>query len=128
MQIYAVYDGASRPAFDRIKRKRKSGWRFLVSGEWSESPMHSGNVTFAYAHTNDRLFWALLEQGFPKRIVAVAEVGPDCIAESVLGGMLRAVREDGGSYVDGVNSSTENGIDFDDVWDIYWATEDPTTC
>ena len=35
---------------------------------------------------------------------------------------------DGGSYVDGVNSSTENGIDFDDVWDIYWATEDPTTC
>jgi hypothetical protein len=36
--------------------------------------------------------------------------------------MLRAVREDGGSYVDGVNSSTENGIDFDDVWDIYWAT------
>jgi hypothetical protein len=123
MRIYTVFDEASRSAFDRIKRKKKSGWKFLVAGEWGQSPMHSGNVTFLYSHTDDQRFWALLERGFPKRIVAVADAGPSCVAESVIGEMLRAVREGGGSYIGGVNSATDEDIDFEDVWDIYWPTK-----
>ena len=124
MRIYTFLDEASRDSFERIKRKKKVRWKFLVSGEWSQSPMHHGRTSFFYSYTSDRRFWAILEQGFPKRIVAVAEVDPKCTAESVLGEMLRAVREDGGSYVDIVQYATEKEIDFDVVSDISWGTNE----
>ena len=122
MKIYTFLDEASRSIFERIKRKKKVGWKFLVAGEWSQSPMHQGKTSFYYSHTSDRKFWALLERNFPIRIVAVAEVGPDAVSESVLGEMFRAVREDGGSYIDIVDFATEKEIDFEIVQDVSWGT------
>lgn len=123
MQIFTYLAEASRSDFERIKRKKRVGWKFLVSGEWSQSSMHAGKTRFEYSFTSDRKFWALMERNFPPRIVAVAEVVPDAVAEMVLGGMLRAVREDGGSYIDIVDHATEIDIDFEVVWDLSWETD-----
>ena len=58
---------------DEDKTLLTSGtWHFLLTGEWSQSPYHQGKVAFHYRNTNDRINWAILSLGFPRRIAVVA--------------------------------------------------------
>lgn len=124
MKIYTARDNPIDSSFERIKRKKKAGWRFLFSGEWSQSATNQGKTTFFYSHTSDRRYWALLERGFPNRIVSVAETDPASSDESILGAMLRAVRLSRGSCIEALDQFTKSGIDVNEILDITWSDGD----
>lgn len=119
MQIHYYLElwGTPPPA-PAMKRKRWTGWRFFVAGEWSQGPYHEGKVTFDYSFTDDRRFWAVKFRAFPSRIVAVAEALPDQSTEEILGLMLKGIRENNGPYIDYVYSAQEEDLDFDKVMEI----------
>src|SRR5437868_1558982 len=77
--------------FARLKRKKRTKWRLLVSGEWSETPMNEGNVTVDISYSLDRKTWALLQRGVPNRIVAVAETD-GTILEDIAAEMMAQLR------------------------------------
>jgi hypothetical protein len=86
--------------FKRIRRKATGSWRFLAAGEWSQSPYHQGNMSFSYRCSPDRKYWALMAEGFPRRIVAVAEATGLEETEMVTAQMMKASKLAGGEYID----------------------------
>ena len=118
MEIYT--NSALKPGdstFEKMKRKKWTGWNFLVSGEWAESPMNQGNHYFYIANTSDKRYWAILNKKFPKRIIAVAYVENDTPIEEIAAQMLIRVREEGGDYI--LLEHRHGDIDFKKFWSLY---------
>ena len=116
MKIY-TYISSDGAVFRRLKRKKWASWKFLVSGEWSESPMHQGNCYFYVSYTSDKRYWAVLNRGFPKRIVALAEVNDGSILEEIAAKMLAKVREDDGEYISLMHRHGD--INVKRFWSLY---------
>jgi hypothetical protein len=111
------YEGDAKD-FARVKRTRWQPWEFLLRGEWSQSPWHSGDICLLVAHgCSDRRF-ALKSVGFPTRIVVVAEADRAIDLESAAGAMMRQLRSDGGTYVDGYHDWSDR-IDIDRLRSVY---------
>jgi hypothetical protein len=117
MRIYTCYADKKLPAFVAGRRKSSNEWRFLFSGEWSDSPYHEGNVTFYIRSSTDKRFWALLSVGFPSRIVAVAETTTSCVMEEVAAQMMRKTKLDGGPYIRHIHRHGE--IRVDRFWEHF---------
>jgi hypothetical protein len=103
--------------FSRLKRKKWCGWSFLMSGEWSQTPIHQGNTNFFIAHTADERNWALLHKSFPPKIVAVAEVNSAVSKEEVAALMMRRLADQDGPYIESPHDYGE--IDSERFWQIY---------
>lgn len=102
MQVFTP-ESEENDAFNWIKKQKWIEWEFLLSGEYSATPYHYGNLSFHLAHSKDKRFWAVLYKGtfFPvRRIVAVAEVIKSCPVEIIAGAMLRKVKDDLHLYVE----------------------------
>lgn len=119
MNIYTSYAAGHSEHFLRLKRRTSGDWRFLISGEWSQSPYHQGNHRFYIRSSKDKQYWALLSIGFPNRIIAVAHTPVPTTLEAVAANMMRMVRQHHGDYIDLVH---ENGdIDGSLLWKLYRA-------
>ncbi len=57
-------------------------------------------MSFSYRCSPDRKYWALMAEGFPKRIVAVAETTGSEETEMVTAQMMKASKLAGGEYID----------------------------
>jgi len=112
--------------FERIRRKKRSEWEFLVQGEWSQSPMHQGRCYFYTAHTPDKRYWAVLNRSWPRCIVAVAHVPGDHPVEDIAAEMLRRVRKEGGEYIGSLDDYSRyySGIDITRFWNRYRRPDD----
>jgi len=86
--------------FSRLKRKKWCGWQFLISGEWSQTPWNQGKNSFFISHTKDKRYWALLDRGFPRRIVAVARVTEALPIEEIAAAMMYRLASHGGEYIE----------------------------
>jgi hypothetical protein len=106
MRIHTLFSGADRTTFGRLKRKKWTAWKFLISGEWSQTPWHQGNHRFFISSTADKTWWALLNTGFPSRIVAVATETAGLTLEEIAGKMLTRIYREGG---DSLRESTPTG-------------------
>ncbi len=89
---YYFDNGSSHSKHARLKRKKWVGWELLIYGIFSPSPDYSTNLTYLITSTEDKKFWALLEYGFPSKIVMIVEVtkGSDFCIEKIGGMMLAA--------------------------------------
>jgi hypothetical protein len=103
--------------FARLKRK-KWHWSFLASGEWSQSPYHQGNLTLEFAVSKDGSHVAILENGFPRRILAISRKQPDEGLEPVLSRLLFYIRHRLDIYMGSPDSRTDK-VNFDKVWEGY---------
>jgi len=119
MEIVTIYTKADEERFLRLKRRTSGKWTFLVSGEWSQSPYHQGNISFYIRSSDDNRYWALMSGGFPRRIIAVADAPEDTRLEIAGGEMMRMVRAQDGDYIDLVHESGD--IDFEAFWKTYKA-------
>lgn len=120
MRVYTIYKGRQKDAVRRISRRTTTVWEFLISGEWSDAPGHSGDYVFSIRHSADRRSWSLLLKGFPNRIVAGAETDDTSTVERVGAAMLRALDKDGGPCIELV---TDYGVvDLDEFWSLYEAS------
>jgi hypothetical protein len=108
--------------FRRIKAKTAGPWTFLVSGEWSQSPHHQGDVRFFARSSEDKTCWGILESSFPKRIVVAAHFGKAIEIEGACATMLQRLRERGGEYIDFAHEFGD--IDQDLFWDMLNCTPD----
>jgi len=99
---YFTEDEHNSKKFSSIKRKKWSENYFTLLGEWSQSPLNSGNLTFEVRSTSDRKHWALFKVGFPSRIYAVAEMVEegDVVMEKVAAGMMSVFTKYNGLYID----------------------------
>ena len=103
--------------FSRLKRKKWCGWQFLISGEWSQTPWNQGENSFFISHTKDKHYWALLNQGFPRRIVAVAHVTTPVSLEEVAASMMYRLASQGGEYIESPHNYGD--IDPAALWTKY---------
>jgi hypothetical protein len=117
MEIRTSYTSTDKQEFERFKRRSKGEWKFLASGEWSESPYHQGNHTFYIRSDAMRQYWSLLSVGFPNQIIAVAYTPGPQELEVVAVAMLRAVRANGGDYIDTLDSVEQ--VDRSRFWMTY---------
>lgn len=125
LKVYTGTHDDDAEHFARLKRCKWGAWKFLLAGEWSASPFHQGRHRFYVASTRDRRYWALLTRGFPKRIIAVAQVETEVRLEKVAGEMLRIVKKRDGDYIDLVHSFGD--IDVQQLWIAYTGQEDMPT-
>lgn len=86
-----------------------------MSGEWSSLSGANGKHRFYYRRSDDGCYWALLSEGFPNRVIAVAHSPLRIRVENVTGAMLRAVSEAGGDSID-LEHAIGEGIDGDLLW------------
>jgi len=84
MKIYTLDSAATRRDFERLRRKRRSEWQFLMSGWRAAGPIFEVRCSVSYSCSPDRTVWALLEAGSRRRVVAVCEADPACPTEEVL--------------------------------------------
>ena len=120
MEIITCQQKERAKEFNRIKRKKWSQWHYLVSGEWAQDIYHSGNTIFCYSYTKDCSCWALLEQAFPRKIVAVAINASDIEPAFIIASMMYKLFSDGGSYLELINYYNKKGeVNFDEVWQHY---------
>jgi len=103
--------------FQQLKRKTNGSWTFLLSGEWSQTPYHQGNVKFYVRSSNSNQNWAILSSGFPKRIVVAATFKQSTSVEVASGIMLQTLRKRGGEYFDYVHDVGE--IEYQEFWEAY---------
>ena len=103
--------------FKQLKRKTPGSWRFLLSGEWSQSPYHQGNVQFYVRSSNENKNWAILSSGFPNRIVVVAIFDQPTSVEEASGFMLQTLEKRGGEYIEFIHHM--GSIDKDKFWEVY---------
>lgn len=118
MEIYTRYVNDNAAAFKKLTRRTSGKWSFLVLGEWSQSPWHQGDLKFSIRSSEDRKYWALLSSGFPNRIVAVAHFIDGTNLETAGAQMLKALREQGGGYIDAVHEYGD--IDISAFSDAYF--------
>jgi len=85
--------------FKRLKRKTSGDWTFLVSGEWSQSPWHQGTHSFYIRSSEDKQYWALLNGGRPRRIVAVAHTPGPLSLTFVGASMMQTLYKQGGDWI-----------------------------
>jgi len=103
--------------FKKMKKQTSGSWEFLLSGEWSETPYHQGNVRFYYRASEDRCNWAILTEGFPKRIVVAATFDQPTGLEDACAIMLKTLKRKGGECVDLVDDSRD--FDEERFWEAY---------
>jgi len=99
---YFVKNEINLKRFASIKRKKWSEEYFTVRGEWSQTWMHQGNLTFQVKFTSDKRYWALFRLGFPTRIYAVAEIlsEGEMVLELVTAFMLNVFTKYENLYID----------------------------
>jgi hypothetical protein len=101
MEIYCIKNQIEEEIIKRLKRK-KWEWKFLISGEASESPGHQWDATFFIGKTKNNRFWALQHREWFRKIVVIAEVeSVEQIDESKIAQeMLRKYKDYGGDYIE----------------------------
>ncbi len=99
---YLDTDPVQKKRFSTWKSKAMGPWHFAVVGEWSTLSGFSGQHRFWHRTSVDRLLWAIMLDGFPTRIVAVARVPASASPELVIGSMIRRVGEDGGAWIESI--------------------------
>jgi len=100
MEVYVPGD----PEFLRLKRRRIwESWKFLVSGEWSESPYHQGNHSFFYSISKDGQFMRILHQAFPPTILVIGRRGPQEELGSMATRLLQEINDVFGYYIEFVH-------------------------
>jgi hypothetical protein len=109
-------------SFLKLKRKKWCGWTFLVNGEWSQTPMNQGKTSFYISHTKDKLHWALLDEGFPRRIVAVARLTEILPVEEIAALMMHRLASQGGKYIEFPYDYGD--IDSEKLWSMFRALQD----
>jgi len=98
--ILTYLQDADARQFARLKRRKWVGWKFLVRGEWSQSPFHQGYTSFFVTRSKDKTCWALLEQTFPRRIVAIAQTCADLSLEEISAAMMHKLASQGGPFIE----------------------------
>jgi hypothetical protein len=116
---YFTENEKSSKKFSSIKRKKWSENYFTLLGEWSQSPVHSGKLTFEIKSTSDRKHWALFQVGFPSRIYAVAEMVDegDVVMEKVAAGMMSVFTKYEGFYIECWDTIGE--VNFSLLYELY---------
>jgi len=108
MEVYVPGD----PEFLRLKRRRIwESWKFLVSGEWSESPYHQGNHSFFYSISKDGQLMRILHQAFPPTILVIGRRGPQEELGSMATRLLQEINDEYGYYIEFVHHYGE--LDFE---------------
>ncbi len=118
MNIICYTEEDKLSEFKKLKRKKWEAFDFLMDGEWSESPYHEGDVRFYYSSTPNKKNWAIMEIGFPKRIVCVASLESPMDPIEVLARMLLRLDETGGTYIDLLNDGSDD-IDYEKIYWLY---------
>lgn len=113
----ATYLSEDKKLFRSLKAKTSGRWTFLVSGEWSQSPYHQGDLTFLIRRSVDKRSWTVLRSGFQKKIVAAARFDEPASIEFAGSSMLRLLREQDGEYIDYVEEFGD--IDKKQFWSAY---------
>lgn len=111
--VYALEDSDNE--FDnvkKLKRLKKRKWIFLVSGEYSPSMFHQGNIRFYYTTSlNDKNIY-ILGSGFPEKIYSIYQnINIDKFnlnKEEFLGQMLKELMDNNGPYIEFVHDSNED--------------------
>ena len=105
--------------FIRVKRKKWEEIYFELIAEWSQSPMHSGDLNFIVKSTKDKKYWALFMKGRPTRIYAVAEMikGGEIVMEYVAAEMMSAYTCNEGIVIDVLNCFGE--VDYELLMTFY---------
>lgn len=118
-RVITHYDEILSKDFKRIKRKKWDEQYFELIGEWSQSPMHSGDLYFIVKSTNDQKYWALFLRGFPTRIYAIAEMvkGGGIVMENIAAAMLSKFTQSEGKYIDVWD--TYGDVDYQLLMDLY---------
>jgi hypothetical protein len=99
--------------FQRLKKKRIwEPWQFLVSGEWSETPVNQGSHTFDYSLSKDGAYMRILHRGFPSEILAIASVGKDSDLGSIASSMLDGIRVRFYHWIEIVHSCGDLDLDI----------------
>ena len=115
--ILTYLQDADAMQFARLKRKKWGKWKLLVRGEWSQSPFHQGCTSFFATRSKDKSCWALLEQGFPRRIVAIAQTCADLSLEEISAAMMHKLASQGGPLIE---SPYEYGdINSKELWAVF---------
>lgn len=117
MDIFTCYDSESAEKFCSLKRRTKGEWEFLISGEWSETAYHQGNMSFLIRGSEDKCRWTLMRNGFPNKILAVVSAEEPCQLEVAGAQMMRALKKGGHESIDLVHEFGD--IDTDLLWDTY---------
>jgi hypothetical protein len=99
MEIYTAISADGDLSFERLKRKKWTGWEYLVSGEWAESPMNLGSCHLHITSTADKQYWAIMDQGWPRRILAVAKVITKKSVNEIAAEMLIRVKKENGYHI-----------------------------
>ena len=124
-RLITFLDGDQREEFARLAANKFGDLTWLVSGEWSQTPWHQGDVEFGFRRCEEHGVWALLQLSDSvdewNRVVVVAEPLPGHTTEQIVAGMMRELRLQHGPYVDLVDRCNEDDVDFDAIWDEYWA-------
>jgi hypothetical protein len=119
VEIYTSYVPEQARACRRLGRRSAEGqWIFLISGEWSQSPYHQGDIKFFVRSSRAEKHWALLVSGFPRRIVATAFTPEPAQLEVVAAAMMRAVKQADGEYIDLVEDYGDD-VDGAVLWRLY---------
>lgn len=104
--------------FDRVKRRKRQRWHFLLSGEWSQSPYHQGDLTFYYSFNTKKNHCAILQTGYPKRIVAIVDQIKKESDTYVLAYLLYMLKKKDDIYVDYLHDYCKEPIHYDQIEDI----------
>jgi len=118
-RVINYYDEILSKDFKRIKRKKWDELYFELIGEWSQSPMHGGDLYFIVKSTTDQKYWALFLRGFPTRIYAVAEMvkGGEIVMENVAAELLSEFTQCEGEYIDVWD--TLGDVNYQLLMDLY---------
>jgi len=119
MEIYSKLQPEKTAEFNKLKKSKKWSWEFLCKGEWSQTIYHQGNIAFDYGYTQEKDYWALMNVGFPKRIVCIAKTDPVDDPNKIVGAMLHHLYVHDGDYIDSVDDECEGLVNFRDAWDEY---------
>jgi hypothetical protein len=100
LEVYVPGDAE----FLRLKRRRIwDPWKFLVSGEWSESPYHEGNHCFLYSVSKDSQFMRILHRSFPPTILMIGRRGAKEELGEMAARLLREINDEYGYYIEFVH-------------------------
>lgn len=119
----ATYLSDDKTLFRQLKTQTTGDWRLIVSGEWSESPYHQGDLQFYARSSIDKINWGILARGFPNRIVVAASFDEPTEIEFASAIMLKVLENEGGEYIELAHQFGE--IDSNLFWDTYISTPKP---
>jgi len=112
-RILTFDDKEHNKDFIRGKRRKWEEIYLELTAEYSQSPIHSGDLNFIVKSTKEKKYWALFMKGHPTRIYAVAEMikGGEIVMERVAAEMMSAYTCNEGKEIDVLNCFGE--VDYE---------------